>query len=334
MDRNPSLITTPAISDTTSIKQEKQNNGWWIALVVIALILLVIVIVLAVIYGSPEKNVGSTTLLSNTNSTSITPSDEYHTFIFENQTSKTIYPASLGNTGFEPILNGGWKMNPGDIITTRVPKGWQGRFWARTGCVEDANGNYVGPCDTGDCGRLECGVPAPPRGGQPPVSLAEFTLDSGPNQDTDFYDSSNVDGFSIITSIIPIPGTFIKNPNDPFSCGTPTCTSNGLLTECPPNAPINTPCCPPELVVRNAKGEIIACQSACLRFNTDQYCCRGIYGTSQTCIPSQWPVNYVAHFKAACNNQYAYAYDDATSTFTCQSMPNVLTGYKIVFSGI
>lgn len=33
---------------------------------------------------------------------------------------------------------------------------------------------------------------------------------------------------------------------------------------------------------------VVACKSACLAFNTDQYCCRGAYGTPDTCQASQY----------------------------------------------
>ncbi|MCI61382.1 putative allergen Pru protein [Trifolium medium] len=47
-------------------------------------------------------------------------------------------------------------------------------------------------------------------------------------------------------------------------------------SSCPRN--INT-LCPPELQLKGSDGSIIACKSACLAFNTDQYCCRGSYNT-------------------------------------------------------
>ncbi|VVB09662.1 unnamed protein product [Arabis nemorensis] len=44
-----------------------------------------------------------------------------------------------------------------------------------------------------------------------------------------------------------------------------------------------------------------------------EYCCSGAYATPSTCRPSV----YSEMFKAACPRSYSYAYDDATSTFTC-----------------
>jgi hypothetical protein len=82
----------------------------------------------------------------------------------------------------------------------------------------------------------------------------------------------------------------------------------------------------------NANNEVVACDSACLKFDTDQYCCRGQYGTPQTCQSSDWPVNYPAIFKRACPTSYSYAYDDHTSTFQCRgNNGNPSAAYVITF---
>ncbi|CAH2075840.1 unnamed protein product, partial [Thlaspi arvense] len=67
--------------------------------------------------------------------------------------------------------------------------------------------------------------------------------------------------------------------------------------------------CPAEL--RFGDGD--ACKSACEAFRSPEYCCSGAYATPSTCRPSV----YSQMFKAACPRSYSYAYDDATSTFTC-----------------
>ncbi len=74
------------------------------------------------------------------------------------------------------------------------------------------------------------------------------------------------------------------------------------------------------------KGLTIACLSACEKYNTDAYCCRGAYNQPQACIPSNWPKNYSLFFKQACPQAYSYAYDDKTSTFFCKN-----TDYTIQF---
>ncbi len=75
----------------------------------------------------------------------------------------------------------------------------------------------------GDCGApangygMQCnGI-----GGQPPASLAEFTLNGAGG--SDFYDLSNVDGNTISMTIQPIPGqyTSVNNPSlGKYNCGT------------------------------------------------------------------------------------------------------------------
>ncbi|TVU04624.1 hypothetical protein EJB05_47748 [Eragrostis curvula] len=61
---------------------------------------------------------------------------------------------------------------------------------------------------------------------------------------------------------------------------------------------------------------------ACEAFGSPEYCCNGAYGNPDTCHPSQ----YSQLFKSACPKSYSYAYDDATSTFTCNH-----TDYTITF---
>ena len=74
--------------------------------------------------------------------------------------------------------------------------------------------------------------------------------------------------------------------------------------------------CPAALQIKTA-GTVAACQSACARFNTDQYCCRGAWASRSACNPAQWPVDYAAVFKKAEPYAYSYSDDDATSTYTC-----------------
>ncbi|KAL8046681.1 hypothetical protein ABFX02_08G192712 [Erythranthe guttata] len=91
-----------------------------------------------------------------------------------------------------PINITGLQLRPGGSADVETPVGWFDRFWARTGCSFDPsgqNGNYA----TGDCGGLfQCGS----IGGQPPASLAEFSLGGGSGRQ-DFYDVSYVDGFNV-----------------------------------------------------------------------------------------------------------------------------------------
>ncbi|TVT99211.1 hypothetical protein EJB05_55426 [Eragrostis curvula] len=71
-------------------------------------------------------------------------------------------------------------------------------------------------------------------------------------------------------------------------------------------------------------GILSSAGSACEAFGSAQYCCNGEYGNPGTCKPS----SYSQFFKNACPRAYSYAYDDATSTFTCAGGD---TSYAITF---
>ncbi|KAI3444972.1 hypothetical protein Pfo_001637 [Paulownia fortunei] len=217
------------------------------------------------------------------------------TFTLKNRCKNTIWPGILSGAGKPLLMNGGLQLKPEETTNVVGPTGWSGRFWARSGCNFDQSGEH-GNCTTGDCGGLlECSG----RGGEPPASLAEFTLDSP----EDFYDVSLVDGFNMPVSIVPSGGS--------GNCSAVNCISN-LNLECPEKLQVR----------RNNRGETVACKSACLAFNEPQYCCTGEYNSPQVCKPS----NYSEVFKKACPTAYSYPYDDATSTFTCKG-----ANYLIIF---
>jgi hypothetical protein len=105
------------------------------------------------------------------------------TFTITNNCGFTVWPAAT------PV-GGGTQLNPGETWTIIVPAGTSsGQVWGRTGC--SFNGGS-GSCQTGDCaGAFSCTL-----SGQPPLTLAEFTLGtSGGNQD--FYDISVIDGYNL-----------------------------------------------------------------------------------------------------------------------------------------
>jgi hypothetical protein len=234
---------------------------------------------------------------------------QQRTFTFVNQCNETIWVGSLGNPGKGAPNNGGWELRAGQSSSVTTAGDWAGRFWGRRGCRWEGS-QLV--CDTGDCGgRAQCAG----AGGRPPTSLAEFTLAGWGN--LDYYDVSLVDGYDLPIKIQPVPAN--TNPNNVYQCGAPTCNRDLLSI------------CPPELQQRNAAGQVVACRSACDAFNTDYYCCRGAHNTPETCDSSDWPVNYPAIFKSACPLQYSYAYDDVSSTFTCN---NPYPNYTITFCAI
>nr|CAB3466595.1 unnamed protein product [Digitaria exilis] len=102
------------------------------------------------------------------------------TFSVKNNCGFTVWPAAT------PV-GGGRRLNSGQTWTFGVPAGTSsGRVWGRTGC--SFNGNS-GHCSTGDCGgALACTL-----SGQPPMTLAEFTIGGS----HDFYDISVIDGFNV-----------------------------------------------------------------------------------------------------------------------------------------
>lgn len=214
---------------------------------------------------------------------------------FTNQCAYPVWVGALNGGPYELPEKGGFRLDPGMAYTTLLPFEWGGRFWGRTGCAFDASG--MGSCETADCGGKEQCNGA---GGKPPATLAEFLFAGFGGKD--FYDVSLVDGYNLPVRVAPTPGTFMKSdPNDPYDCGAPGCADDLNKT------------CPVELQQKNAKGVVVACLSACEKFGTDEYCCKGANNTPQTCPPT----SYSQIFKAACPTAYSYAYDDPTSTFTC-----------------
>ncbi|KAL6847434.1 hypothetical protein ACP4OV_023287 [Aristida adscensionis] len=104
------------------------------------------------------------------------------TFTVSNNCGFTVWPAAI------PV-GGGVQLDPGQSWTFDVPAGTAaGRVWGRTGC--SVNGGSAS-CQTGDCGgALSCTL-----SGQPPATLAEYTLGGGGAQD--FYDLSVIDGYNV-----------------------------------------------------------------------------------------------------------------------------------------
>ncbi|HET6899695.1 MAG TPA: thaumatin family protein [Vicinamibacteria bacterium] len=197
-----------------------------------------------------------------------------------NSCSYTVYPGI-----YPPVYqNGGWTMAPGSSVVISVPSNFNGRVWGRTGCDSSSPAR----CATGQCGGtgLQCAGTT----GQAGTSLAEFNLNAA---GTDWYNVSYVDGFDNPIGVSVLNG----------SCVSPNNCSTTPLTNCSADL--------------RAGGY---CLSPCTRYNTDQFCCRGAFGTAQTCNVSQWPASaqsYVNNIHAACPREYAYAYDDTVGLHTC-----------------
>ncbi|KAF3322167.1 thaumatin-like protein 1b [Carex littledalei] len=214
-------------------------------------------------------------------------------FTIKNECAFTVWPGILTDSGVPALNLTGFELDSGASRAIDVPKNWSGRFWGRQGC-SNATGSLI--CASADCasGQVQCNN----QGAVPPATLVEFTLNGAGNDD--FYDISNVDGFNLPVSIVPQ--------------GVPGCNP----VSCPVN--INSKC-PQELWLQASDGSVVGCKSACLAFNTDAYCCRGTYGISGSCKPS----TYALYFKQACPQAYSYAYDDASSTFTCIGADYLIT---------
>ncbi|CAD6343454.1 unnamed protein product [Miscanthus lutarioriparius] len=233
-------------------------------------------------------------------------------FTITNNCGYTVWPGILSGAGSPSLDTTGFELPPGASQTLQAPAGWSGRLWGRTLCTTNGTTNKFA-CATGDCGSgaVACG------GGNaaPPATLAEFTLDGSSGMD--FYDVSLVDGYNLPLLVAPSGA----------SPGAGNCAPTGCLVD------LNA-ACPADLRVVvtsssaaadvNADGVVAACKSACLAFGSPQYCCSGEYASPGTCGPSA----YSEFFKNACPRAYSYAYDDATSTFTCAGGD---TAYTVTF---
>ena len=216
-------------------------------------------------------------------------------FTLHNSCPYIIWAGIQSSAGHDMIGNGGFQLNPGQSTEIQAPTNWSGRFWPRRDCSFDQTGR--GTCQTGDCGGVLNCVGA---GGSPPVTLAEFTL----NSPVDYYNVSLVDGYNVPMSIVPVG----YRPRS-SSCQTVRCESD-----------LNW-ICPSDLQVLNHAGEVVACKSACMAFNTPEFCCTGEYASPEKCRPTA----YSKVFKNACPASYSYAYDDPTSIFMCRGANYLIT---------
>jgi hypothetical protein len=202
------------------------------------------------------------------------PRADATTFTVRNNCSNTVFPGVFPASTFS---NGGWSLAPGASSTFNVPSGSVGRLWGRTGC----DGSSPARCTTGQCGGtgLQCAGTT----GQPNTSLFEWNINAN---GTDWYDVSYVDAVDN-----PI-GVSVTNA----SCVSPNTCSASVISSCPA-----------ELRSGNV------CLSPCTRFNTDQFCCRGAFGTPSTCIVANWSAvaqTYVNNVHNFCPRMYSYAYDE------------------------
>lgn len=221
----------------------------------------------------------------------------YRTFTIVNAESQTVWAASNPNTQ-HPLAATGWVLQPGQSVVVKVPDGWGGRIWGRTGCSFDSSG--AGHCATGDCnGRFQC---QGSEGGA--TTLGEFTLNSF--DDLDFYDVSMVDGANL-PMYITTGGTTTPDQVNSQGCSSGGCTKPVV--------------CPSAMTVAGG-----ACESPCAAFDNDMYCCRGTWAGRTDCDPSKWTPDYALVFKDAEPYAYSYSYDDS-ATMSCKGECD----YRITF---
>jgi len=183
------------------------------------------------------------------------------------------------------------KMESGDAVVVGWPDKWSGRIWPRSEC-------------TGDAGKLKCAQTGND-------TLAEFTLTAGMN--SDWYDISLVDGFTIPTGIIQLDAPWTPSasyvPGGPLGadqqCGSPICAVDLNLM------------CPDAQQMKDATGKVVGCKN----------------GQSSNGGRGSTPVTQ--YMKNGCPTSYTYPYDDPQSLFICPSaVQNGGKGskdYKIVY---
>lgn len=274
--------------------------------------------------------------------------------VVQNSCGETIYPAVLTQSGTGPGT-GGFQLSPGSSRTLSVGKSWQGRVWGRTNCSFNGGGGGSGPaCTTGDCGStVSCQgavsyvhsssriSETDPLKGLGPVSLAEFTLDTGSGQT--FYDISLVDGYNLPLAITlqslgnssfnAVPPN-LTNPScvgsagglaaqgfNPYGGGQTflgTNSSDPLPFESKNTADFVSRWCPSDLEVDPLKAPSSGvynypdgnvqrpafdpCFSACAKYHQAQDCCTGSFDSPGACQPSA----YSKAAKAVCPDAYSY----------------------------
>ncbi|EON62137.1 hypothetical protein W97_01356 [Coniosporium apollinis CBS 100218] len=278
--------------------------------------------------------------------------------IVTNRCPETIWPGISTQSGYGPPLNG-FELKSGSSQNQTVSADWQGRIWGRTNCTFN-NGNGGGKaCGSGDCnGVLDCRV-----GGDTPVTLAEFTLNAGDGQtyyDISLVDGYNLPLAIVLQplgnrSMEEIPpnltnpscmatGELLAEKNfSPYDSGQQfflgTTSANPLPFEnsvsvndvirwCPWDLQVKPPTAPGDGVYPYPddimwRPSFNPCYSACAKWNKQEDCCTGSYGSPSTCQPSE----YSRAAKRVCPDAYSYAFDDQTSTFIIPAG----SGFEVVF---
>ncbi len=194
-------------------------------------------------------------------------------------------------TAHAQALDRGWLLRPLTASRVSVPLGWRGKIWGRTDCLFDSRG--AGVCRTGGCGCcLRCLV-----GPAPPATVAEFILDAPDGND--HFSVSLAQGYNLPMTIVSArAGVQIAGKVGPSSA----CVLD-LRADCPIAQQ-----------VQDRDGHIVGCTGACAAFETDDRCCRGMYGPRPCGDPSVprvpcAPTPSAAHYKRKCPTARSYAGD-------------------------
>ncbi|HTA91058.1 MAG TPA: thaumatin family protein [Polyangiaceae bacterium] len=183
------------------------------------------------------------------------------------------------------------ELESGQAVVVGWPDKWSGRIWPRSEC-------------TGDPGELKCAQTGND-------TLAEFTLTAGMN--SDWYDISLVDGFTIPTGIIQMDAPWTPSPSyvpgGPLGadqqCGSPICAVDLNLN------------CPDSQQEKDATGQVVGCKNG------------------QSSNGGHGPTPVTTYLKTSCPTSYTYPYDDPQSLFICPSaVQNGGKGskdYKIIY---
>jgi hypothetical protein len=161
-----------------------------------------------------------------------------------------------------------YKMEPHTAIVVGWPNEFSGRIWPRSSCTGSGYN---------DLKCVQTGAD----------TLAEFTLTKGMN--SDWYDVSLVDGFTIPVGILQLDVPWKSRPDyvvgGPLGsneiCGSPVC------------APDLNPNCPASQQQKDAGGKVWGCKSGPKASDAAKY------------------------LKAGCPSSYSYDFDDPQSLFRC-----------------
>jgi len=194
-----------------------------------------------------------------------TVGDCVRTIKVRNNCTHTVWTAIANSSeSLAPVpYKGGWEQKPNTIIEANVEDYFAGNLWGRTFCTFDAKGN--GTCLTGDCGK---GLNCEGAGGVGPYTMAEVSLNSTDEANTDFFDVSLVNGYNLPMRIW----------NDKNCGGLGHCL-NDLNAKCPP-----------ELQKKNGT-RVVGCFSPCDAFKTNETCCDGT-DENVKCPPTKFSTFY------------------------------------------